>query len=325
MLGESFKFKKDPVSFLKASTVIVIAICFFWNLRDFRWGFFDNVDLIIHEAGHPIFSIFGRFIGMAGGTILQTGMPLAAIIYFLFTKRQLSAAIVMFWLGQSILNVSVYAADAIEMKLPLVGGNIHDWNYMLNEIGLLSFDHSLGHIFFGIANLSLHKCDVTFSNKATVCKYAVPEGYPDSPIKGEPLNVTDIENPDCLYFASVDYKDGKLIEAGSRTVAVVGIADTLQDAESDNSRNGDQASRIDTSIKIDGPSNSDGRRTGERDRSESLGFVLNLDPLLRLDRLVHPVAPAPALHQASRELIDDHDLTVLDDVVDVLLVARVRT
>jgi phosphoribosylamine--glycine ligase len=86
-------------------------------------------------------------------------------------------------------------------------------------------------IFLGIANSSLRACNVTFSNKATVCKYAVPDGYPDSPVKGKTINLLRVKNPDQLFFASVDMANDGLVEAGSRTVAVIGIADTLQEAE----------------------------------------------------------------------------------------------
>ena len=138
MSEESFQFRKDAVSFLRAGVVVVVAIYFFWNLQDFRWPFLDNVNLVFHEAGHPIFSIFGEFIGIAGGTIMQIGIPLGFALYFIFTKRLFSAAVVMFWLAQSILNVSVYVADAVETKLPLVGGPIHDWNYLFSRLHLLS-------------------------------------------------------------------------------------------------------------------------------------------------------------------------------------------
>ncbi|HCN24489.1 MAG TPA: phosphoribosylamine--glycine ligase, partial [Candidatus Marinimicrobia bacterium] len=36
---------------------------------------------------------------------------------------------------------------------------------------------------------------------------------------------------DGLFYASVDIQNGKLVEAGSRTVAVVGIADIITNAE----------------------------------------------------------------------------------------------
>ena len=36
----------------------------------------DNVSLLIHEAGHMIFGIFGwRFLGILGGTLLEILIP----------------------------------------------------------------------------------------------------------------------------------------------------------------------------------------------------------------------------------------------------------
>src|ERR1700674_1093898 len=58
----------------------------------------------------------------------------------------------------------------------------------------------------------------------------------------------------------------------------------------------------------------------EGDRRERLVLALDLDPLLRLHRLVQPVGPAPARHHAAGELVDDDHLAVLDQVVDVELV-----
>lgn len=68
-----------------------------------------------------------------------------------------------------------------------------------------------------------------FSNKATVCKYAVPEGYPEHPVKGQTINVPAVIAD--VYYAAVDLVDGQLIETGSRTVAVVGIGETIAEAE----------------------------------------------------------------------------------------------
>ncbi len=39
-----------------------------------------------------------------------------------------------------------------------------------------------------------------------------------------------------------------------------------------------------------------------------------------LDRLMEPVGPLPANHEAAGELVDDHDLAVLDDIVAVVAV-----
>ena len=99
----------------------------------------------------------------------------------------------------------------------------------MNVLSLLESDFI--DICNGISNGALDKIDVRFSNKATVCKYAVPEGYPDNPVKDKPIDVSKIENPDGLFYASVDFKGANLVEAGSRTVAVVGMADSISNAE----------------------------------------------------------------------------------------------
>ena len=99
----------------------------------------------------------------------------------------------------------------------------------MNVLSLLESDFI--EICNGIAGGTLDKIDVQFSKKATVCKYAVPEGYPNNPVKGEPIDISGISNPDGLFYASVDFKGTNLVESGSRTIAVVGIADTISEAE----------------------------------------------------------------------------------------------
>jgi len=99
----------------------------------------------------------------------------------------------------------------------------------MNVLSLLDSDFI--EICNGITDGTLKNVDVKFQNKATVCKYAVPEGYPNSPVKNEQINVSKIENPDGLFYASVDIQNGKLVEAGSRTVAIVGVADSISNAE----------------------------------------------------------------------------------------------
>ncbi len=73
-----------------------------------------------------------------------------------------------------------------------------------------------------------HAC---FADKATVCKYTVPEGYPDNPVKNQKINISGVQNQNQLYLASVDERADGLYEIGSRTAAVVGIANTIYEAE----------------------------------------------------------------------------------------------
>ena len=76
---------------------------------------------------------------------------------------------------------------------------------------------------------------VTFARKATVCKYVVPMGYGSHPKPGEQLKVDEesVRRTGAkLYYASVDEKGGHLYTTTSRSLAIVGIAANLMDAES---------------------------------------------------------------------------------------------
>lgn len=69
-----------------------------------------------------------------------------------------------------------------------------------------------------------------FARKATVCKYLVPEGYPDAPLKGEKIVVPD-GLPARVYYGSVHASGDDFVLDGSRSVAMVGVADTIEEAE----------------------------------------------------------------------------------------------
>ena len=73
-----------------------------------------------------------------------------------------------------------------------------------------------------------------FSELATVCKYVVPEGYglnsyPPCEIEVDEEAIAD-EGAN-LYYAVVNEKKGKLFTTTSRAAAVVGVADSLEEAE----------------------------------------------------------------------------------------------
>ena len=63
-----------------------------------------------------------------------------------------------------------------------------------------------------------------------VCKYAVPSGYPDAPIKDSVVEISPVSDA-LLFYSSVYEKDNKIYTTGSRALAVLGIADTIQEAE----------------------------------------------------------------------------------------------
>ncbi len=124
---------------------LLLSVYFLWIAYDpLQGSFLDNIDLPIHETGHLIFRMFGEFLGVAGGSLFQVLVLMIFVGYFIWNGKYYSAAIVMFWVGQSILNVYIYAADAVAGQLVLTSGmtgsegSFHDWNYLLTETGLIS-------------------------------------------------------------------------------------------------------------------------------------------------------------------------------------------
>ncbi len=99
----------------------------------------------------------------------------------------------------------------------------------MNILELLETDFV--DICIGIVNGNLDKIEIKFKKLATVCKYLVPEGYPNNPVKGQKIDITKLENWDNIYFASVDQNEfGEIIELGSRTIAVCHSAPTIEEA-----------------------------------------------------------------------------------------------
>lgn len=126
---------------------VIATLYFLWIATDPMMDGFGNflsfVDLPIHETGHLIFRLFGEFMMIAGGSLFQVILPIIFVGYFWRQEKPYSAAIVLFWTGQSILNVFVYANDAVVMQLVLTSGftgsegSFHDWNYLLTNTGLI--------------------------------------------------------------------------------------------------------------------------------------------------------------------------------------------
>jgi len=104
----------------------------------------------------------------------------------------------------------------------------------LNILPLLKSDFAA--ICQAIATGELTEDMVQFSNKATVCKYIVPEGYPENKDqRGE-----EVRFPECrmqnreyrIYFGDVTQdSDNTFRLGGSRTAGIVGIGDTIEEAE----------------------------------------------------------------------------------------------
>jgi hypothetical protein len=97
----------------------------------------DTIDLFIHETGHLVFSIFGRFIYFLGGSLFQIIIPAATVLAFAKAPLR-SLPFTLYWTGQSMVNVSIYIGDAPYQRLHLIShAAIHDWRWLLNYMGTM--------------------------------------------------------------------------------------------------------------------------------------------------------------------------------------------
>ena len=74
----------------------------------------------------------------------------------------------------------------------------------------------------------------SFESKATVCKYIVPKGYPESGQADQILDVNESkinEESGLVYYAAVNQKDNKIYTSASRALGLVGIGDSIAVAE----------------------------------------------------------------------------------------------
>ena len=113
-------------------------------------SFMHMINLVFHEAGHVIFSLFGEFMSILGGSLLQLLVPLIFMGSFIKRKDNFAATVMLWWLAQSMMDLVAYIDDARRQEMWLLGGvqgkdmpGIHDWNNILSQLGLLKYDHIL--------------------------------------------------------------------------------------------------------------------------------------------------------------------------------------
>jgi hypothetical protein len=122
-------------------------------------SFLHLINLPFHEAGHILFSFFGRLLQVLGGSLLQVIIPAVCLVAFLMRREPFSASIGLWWMGQSFIDIAPYINDARAGQLMLIGGvtgqevpDFHDWNVLLSMAGLLNYDGVIAHLakYFGV-------------------------------------------------------------------------------------------------------------------------------------------------------------------------------
>lgn len=136
---------------LKLGMYIFLTVIFFQAIETFSevkffmtpWPFLlrlvrNGIFLFIHEGGHMLFFFFGRMLHILGGSFWQIVFPLLS---FLIAVRQRSqvAPFALFWVGENMMDVSLYMRDAPLRRLPLLGGHKsgHDWHNLFQMWGMM--------------------------------------------------------------------------------------------------------------------------------------------------------------------------------------------
>lgn len=135
-------------------SLILLPFCGYFLSRHGDAVFVDQLDMLIHEAGHLCFYFLGDILHAAGGSLMQIVLPMTLAFHFWQYHARMGMQVSLLWLGQNFLDVSVYAADARIQELDLMSGRMHDWSYLLGKFGLLEYDQLFAFLFCFLAMLS---------------------------------------------------------------------------------------------------------------------------------------------------------------------------
>ncbi len=148
--------------------VALWAVFAIWGLQlialDHRSGeigasFLHGPLLVFHEAGHVIFRPLGEWMGVLGGTLAQLLLPAVLSVALLVRNRDLfGAAIGLWFLGVSLLDVAPYMYDALHPQLMLLAGSTgedggHDWIYLFSSLDWLPKAQVIGTLTHGLGAL----------------------------------------------------------------------------------------------------------------------------------------------------------------------------
>jgi hypothetical protein len=141
----------------RAPLVLAFAVAEWHRLRDpLAADWFSGITLGVHELGHIVLFWAGSFVSIAGGSLFQVAAPIAAGWILARQRDWFGITVAAAWLASSLHGLAAYVGDARARELPLVGlfpDPVHDWEWLLGHLGILTWDHGLAAIlrFFSAA------------------------------------------------------------------------------------------------------------------------------------------------------------------------------
>jgi hypothetical protein len=147
-------------------------LCYFWYLfysylvdPNYITSFLV-VNNVIHEWWHMAISwAWVDFITAISWTVAQLGVPIFIMVWLYWHRDYF-----LYYLWYAILwinffQISQYAWDAIEMKIPMVelfweAKYWHDWNYILNAYWIIWYPDIVSNVFYALAIICFLVCFV---------------------------------------------------------------------------------------------------------------------------------------------------------------------
>ena len=149
-----------------AARALGLALLAYWTwgmaaapMGSYSLGLVDMANLVFHEAGHIVFSPFGRFMTVLGGSLLQVLIPIVAAVSFVRQQQPFGSAICAWWAGQNFIDLAPYIADARALRMVLLGGRTgaevegHDWEFILTQLGMTHLDQQIGMASYALGLL----------------------------------------------------------------------------------------------------------------------------------------------------------------------------